>query len=90
VRGRATYRDALTPGGVCIDLDGRLHERFDQRKHDFDRDLVAAATGVATVRLSHGQVFDRPCWTAEQLSRIHRGLGWRGQARSCGPACSIG
>lgn len=89
VRGRATYRDAVTAHGVCMELDGRLHERFDQREHDFDRDLVTAATGTATVRLSYGQVFGRPCWTASQLAAVHRAHGWSGQLCACGPGCGI-
>lgn len=89
VAGLATYRDALSRHGVCVELDGRLHERFGQREHDFDRDLAAAATGLATVRLSYGQVFGRPCWTATQLAAVHRAHGWTGQPRACGPGCGV-
>jgi hypothetical protein len=89
VAGRATYRDALSSHGVCIEMDGRLHERLGQREHDFDRDLVAAATGTPTVRLSYGQVFGRPCWTASQLAAVHRAHGWSGQPRACGPGCGL-
>lgn len=89
VRGRSTYRDALTQHGVCIELDGLLHERLSQREQDFDRDLVSAATGKATIRLSYGQVFVRPCWTASKLVQVHRAHGWTGQPRSCGRDCDI-
>ena len=58
--------------GTCSVLEhGYLHrvERAHgltcaQRDRDFDRDLAAAADGVNSRRVSWGQVFDRPCWTA--------------------------
>lgn len=90
VRQGVVYRDAVSGLGVCVELDGRLHERAEQRERDFDRDLAAAADGFTTVRLSYGQVFGRQCWTATQLAGVHRRRGWTGQARGCGPDCSVG
>lgn len=62
--GGSIYRDVLYRCGVIVELDGRLFpDTSAQRDHDVDRDLDAAAGGAQTVRLSCGQVFDRPCWT---------------------------
>lgn len=76
------YRDAAYRG-TLIELDGRLdHTDFERRDADLDRDLFAAATGRATLRLGWGQVFDRPCQTAALLARA---VGV--DALDCGPAC---
>jgi hypothetical protein len=86
----SVYRDVLYRGGVVVELDGRLfHDTTTQRDRDFDRDLDAAADGLRTVRVSWGQVFDRPCWTTGRIERVLRRAGWAGQARACGPACSL-
>jgi hypothetical protein len=85
------YRDAEYPGGVLVELDGRLvHNTVPQRDADFERDLDAAVDGHTTVRLSWGQVFDRPCGTAAKLARLLRRRGWTGQPRPCCPTCPIG
>jgi hypothetical protein len=41
------------------------------------------------VRLSYGQVFDRPCWTAARVARVLRHHGWTGCARPCRPDCAV-
>jgi hypothetical protein len=65
------YRDVLYECGVVGELDGRLfHDTTAQRDRDYDRDLVVAGDGVLTLRISYGQVFDRPCWTAFHVARI--------------------
>jgi hypothetical protein len=46
--------------------------------------VVASVAGRTTVRLTWGQVFDRPCWTAVQVARL---LGV--QPRPCGPGCGV-
>lgn len=77
------YRDAVF-GSVIIELDGRLfHASAERRDADLDRDLVAAAAGMTTVRLGWGQVFRRPCRTAVWLSQV---LGL--SAKACGPSCA--
>jgi hypothetical protein len=59
------YRDVEYSGVLVVELDGRLvHNTAAQRDADFERDLDAALDGRATVRLSWGQVIDRPCTTA--------------------------
>lgn len=85
------YRDVDYEGGLVVELDGRLfHDTTAQRDRDFDRDLVTATLGKSTVRLSYGQVYDRPCWTAGHVGVLLRAHGWRGQPRRCSPACPVG
>ena len=79
------------PRGLVIELDGRLfHDTTEQRDADFDRDLLTAVGGQDSVRLSYGQVFDRPCWTAAAEAVLLRDRGWTGSPRRCGPACWVG
>lgn len=94
VRGRlgagSVYQDVRYAVGVVVELDGRLfHDTTAQRDKDFDRDLEAAADGLVTRRVSWGQVFDRPCWTASRIEVLLRRAGWTGRARPCAPACSV-
>ena len=81
-RAAVVYRDA-DYHGVVVELDGRAgHDSTEARDRDADRDLVAAVTGATTVRLTWGQVFDRPCWTASQVARLLRVT-----PRRCGSDC---
>lgn len=87
-RGRSRtaviYRDAEYDG-LVVELDGRAwHDSVEQRDRDADRDLLTAATGGTTVRLTWGQVYDRPCWTTGHVARL---LGVT--PRRCGPACTV-
>jgi hypothetical protein len=85
------YRDVEYPTGLVVELDGRLfHDTATQRDRDLDRDLDAAVSGRSTVRLSWGQVFDRPCLTAQRLARLQQQRGWDGEIRPCGPGCTAG
>lgn len=80
------YRDNAI-GELLVELDGRLfHDTAQQRDADHERDLDAAVAGQGTVRLTWGQVVDRPCTTAAKLSRILELNGLSG-GRACGPAC---
>ena len=84
------FRDVLYDGGTIVELDGRLfHDTTAQRDRDFDRDLDAAARGLSTVRLSWGQVFDRPCWTSVRIVQVLLGSGARVTPRPCGTACAL-
>ena len=84
------FRDVLYAGGTVVELDGRLfHDTAAQRDRDFDRDLDAAAVGLTTVRVSWGQVFDRPCWTTARIARVLARTGLDTQARPCGPTCGL-
>lgn len=84
----SAYRDVLYAAfRTAVELDGRaFHESARQRDADLDRDLAAAMGGLTTVRLGWGQVFGRPCRTAERVAALLRRRGWRGQFRTC-PQC---
>lgn len=90
--GRAgrIYRDASYEVPLVVELDGRLfHDSAEGRDSDFDRDLVTQVEGRLTTRLSWGQVYDRPCWTASQVGMLLRQRGWTGSAQPCGPGCCL-
>jgi hypothetical protein len=81
------YRDVDYDLGVVVELDGRLgHDSTGGRDADFDRDLETASVDRSTVRISYGQVFMRPCWTAAQVARLLHAHGWAGEPRRC-PSC---
>jgi hypothetical protein len=84
------YRDVEYTNGLLVELDGRLfHDSTLQRDADFDRDLDAAVDGHSTLRLSWGQVFDWPCWTAGRLAIILQRQGWVSPVKRCGPECAL-
>ena len=85
------YRDVdYEDHGLIVELDGRLfHDSAGQRDLDLDRDLDAAVDGRDSVRLSWGQVIDRPCRTAQRVGLLLRRRGWHGVPRRCGPDCGI-
>jgi hypothetical protein len=86
----SVYRDVRYPCGLVVELDGRLfHDTTSQRDRDFDRDLDVAADGASTLRLSYGQVFDRPCWTALRVGRVLHRHGWTGRPVPCGAGCVV-
>jgi hypothetical protein len=90
--GRAgrIYRDVSYPEPFEVELDGRLfHDSAESRDRDFDRDLVTEVEGRVTTRLSWGQVFDRPCWTAGQVGLLLQRQGWTGSPTPCGPECLL-
>ena len=85
------YRDVSYAEPVEIELDGRLfHDSAEGRDRDFDRDLLTQVEGRLTTRLSWGQVFDRPCWTAGQVGLLLQRHGWAGSPTACGPDCPLG
>ncbi|MEP9362551.1 type IV toxin-antitoxin system AbiEi family antitoxin domain-containing protein [Nocardioides sp. CN2-186] len=87
--GVLTLRDVdYAELGVVVELDGRLfHDSATRRDRDMDRDLDStAADGSLTIRLSWGQVFDRPCRTASRLALVLQGRGWLGSLAHC-PEC---
>ncbi len=88
--GRRIYRDGLYPDyGVAIELDGRLdHAGATARDHDLERDLDAAVDGLLSVRLGWGQIFRRPCLTAQRMSGLLRARGWTGAMSRC-PRCLL-
>lgn len=84
------YRDVEYADGLIIELDGRLfHDTATARDRDLDRDLDAAVDSRQTVRLSWGQVYDRPCRTADRIGRLLRARGWADAPHACGPVCGL-
>ena len=86
-----TYRDVdYDELGLVVELDGRLfHDSATRRDADLDRDLDAAVAGRSSVRLSWGQVLDRPCRTAGRIADLLQARGWAGAAVRCGPDCPL-
>lgn len=85
------YRDVLYDDlGQVVELDGRVfHSGARNRDRDLDRDLDAAADGLDGIRLGWGQVFARPCHTAQRVGAILRRRGWEGSLQQC-ESCSEG
>ncbi|KWX22978.1 hypothetical protein AFM11_16505 [Mycolicibacterium wolinskyi] len=84
------YRDAEYSERLVIELDGRVyHDSATRRDADFERDLDAAVDGRSTVRLSYGQVFDRPCQTAWKVAQVLQRHGIVVPGQSCGPRCGF-
>ncbi|MGV0812941.1 type IV toxin-antitoxin system AbiEi family antitoxin domain-containing protein [Mycolicibacterium boenickei] len=84
------YRDAEYGERLVVELDGRVyHDSATRRDADFERDLDAAVDGRSTVRLSYGQIFDRPCQTAGKIAQVLRRHGIDVSGRPCGPACGF-
>lgn len=82
------YRDVdYRPLPLVVELDGRLfHDSAAARDRDLERDLLAVIVGATTGRLGWGQVFDRPCRTAELIGTLLAQRGWSGTFRRC-PDC---
>ena len=83
------YRDATYERfGIAIELDGRIgHELSNDRWDDQDRDLLAAAGDLLTLRLGWRHCEVTPCRTAARLATVLRRRGWRGSPRPCGAHC---
>lgn len=84
------YRDAEYGERLVVELDGRLfHDSATRRDADFERDLDAAVDGRSTLRLSYGQVFDRPCQTAGKVAEVLQRHGIGVSGHPCGPGCEF-
>lgn len=89
VRGPVLRDARYSTYGVDVELDGRLfHDNARARDLDLDRDLASAVAGRRAVRLGWGQVFGRPCRTAEAIGSLLSRAGWSGRVRRC-PACRV-
>lgn len=88
VEGLGGLRDVLYPAsGLVVELDGRpFHDTAAARGADARRDLMAAAEGLLTVRLTYGQVFHEPCATVARVAELLGRRGWSGGLRRC-PGC---
>lgn len=88
---KAVYRDAAYGDEALVELDGRtFHTDPADRDADLERDLDAACTGAATVRLGWGQVFGRPCTTALKVGAFLAARGIIVSPRGCRPGCAVG
>ncbi|WP_328287103.1 hypothetical protein [Mycolicibacterium neworleansense] len=84
------YRDAEYGDQLIVELDGQVyHDSATRRDADFERDLDAAVDGRSTVRLSYGQVFDRPCQTAGKIAQVLQRHGIAVTGHPCGPGCEF-
>lgn len=90
IAGGVVYRDVeYAEQDFVVEIDGRLfHDTTRQRDRDLDRDLETLADGDQTARIGWGQVYARPCRTAE-LGRALRRRGWAERPRACGPRCGV-
>jgi len=87
--GRPGFRDVeYHEFGQIIELDGRFgHDDPQSRDRDLERDLDAAVFGKQhTLRLGWGQVYVRPCATADKVAAVLRHRGWTGKPTRC-PRC---
>jgi hypothetical protein len=82
------YRDVTyVAQSLVVELDGRhFHDNATARDKDMDRDLDAAVDGLSTVRVGWGQVFRRPCLTAERIGLLLQRNGWTSAPSAC-PHC---
>ncbi|MCL2541961.1 MAG: type IV toxin-antitoxin system AbiEi family antitoxin domain-containing protein [Nocardioidaceae bacterium] len=79
------YRDVCYEEmATIVELDGRLHHsRTRDRDRDMERDLDAAVDGSVTARLGWGQVYGRPCSTAQKVGALLIARGWTAQPAPC-------
>ncbi|MCG7610644.1 MULTISPECIES: type IV toxin-antitoxin system AbiEi family antitoxin domain-containing protein [Mycobacterium] len=84
------YRDTEYGDQLIVELDGQAHHNSTIRRDaDFERDLDAAVDGRSTVRLSYGQVLDRPCQTAGKVAQVLQRHGIAVNGHPCGPGCDF-
>lgn len=83
--GGTTSQDLPYPEfGFLIELDGGTFHRGAQSDTDAFRDLAELARArLATVRVTYGLVFGRPCLTARMLAEILQARGWDGAFVGC-------
>ncbi|HKB31145.1 MAG TPA: hypothetical protein VKD26_09940 [Streptosporangiaceae bacterium] len=89
-RGSTVYRDVLYEKyRVAIELDGQASHPAEQRWRDIDRDNVAAAAGIVTLRYTWIDVTRRPCAVASEVSAVLQRRGWRGEPHPCRNGCPL-
>jgi len=71
---------------VIVELDSQAYHRGAAAGVDLERDRVHASQGYLTLRLTWGDVVDRPCRTASEVGAALAGKGWRGRVVPC-PRC---
>jgi hypothetical protein len=89
-RRGAWYDDVRYPGfGVCVELDGRLAHRPDERFRDHRRDNAAVVAGARVLRYGYADVTGRPCAVAAEVGAVLGANGWHGTPRPCGAGCRL-
>lgn len=85
------YRDmVLTAYAVAIELDGHAwHGDPAARAQDMQRDLLAAGSGLMTIRLGWPHVHQTPCRTAAGIAAVLARRGWQERARPCSADCAV-
>ncbi|MFD1859578.1 hypothetical protein EHW97_00275 [Aeromicrobium camelliae] len=81
------YRD-VDYGPILVELDGRQHG--ETKADDLTRDLDAAVSGQATIRLGWKHVFGEACATADRVAALLQRFGWTGRPDRCGQRCVVG
>jgi hypothetical protein len=74
---------------VRVELDGRVGHTGEGRFRDMRRDNAGTVAGDVTLRYGWVDVEERSCEAAAQLVIVHRGRGWTGMPRPCGPGCRL-
>jgi very-short-patch-repair endonuclease len=89
--GGNEYRDVeYEEHGLVVELDGRLHDSFDAKGRDAQRDLADQVDRRDVVRLRWRQVVGAPGATAASLAILLQQRGWSGRPTPCGPSCRVG
>jgi len=88
---RAIYLDnQYDPFGLVVELDGSADHLAEDRWRDIHRDNSNATAGKVTLRYSYADVTRRACEVAAEVGETLQRRGWDGQARRCGPGCTLG
>jgi len=86
--GASVYRDVLLDEfALVVELDGRVAHPGDTRWLDIQRDNIAAASGLITLRYGYRELTMRPCLVARQIAEVLILRGWQGSARPCSASC---
>lgn len=70
--------DALLPGDVVLELDGRRGHVEEGAFRDRRRDNAHAGSGMVTLRFGWAEVAQDPCGVARQILEVLRARGWDG------------
>lgn len=88
--GVSVYRDVLLDEfALVVELDGRVAHPGDTRWLDIQRDNIAAASGLITLRYGYRELTMRPCLVALQIAEVLVLRGWQGTARPCSASCPL-
>jgi very-short-patch-repair endonuclease len=58
------YCDSL---GLCVEIDGSIHDTEEQFEYDKNRDEVLALRGLKVLRLTNDELFNEPDVVVEKL-----------------------